>query len=188
MSPQDEPAVDPASTPVGGGLPSSAGRELGEGSKPAEPELVALVIRGRPAPQGSKRHVGGGRMIESSKAVAPWREAVRATTAAKLDELGFGGFSRPVVVRITFRLPRPRSHYGRARYERVVRRGAPMHPAGRPDLDKLLRSTLDGLVMGGLIRDDALVIEIEAKKTYETTPEGLLGALVAVQRARSGRR
>jgi crossover junction endodeoxyribonuclease RusA len=41
---------------------------------------VIIVVRGIPAPQGSKRHVGGGRMIESSRAVGPWREAVRAET------------------------------------------------------------------------------------------------------------
>ena len=29
------------------------------------------------APQGSKRHVGRGIMIESSKRVKPWRDAVR---------------------------------------------------------------------------------------------------------------
>ena len=38
---------------------------------------ITFEVYGQPAPQGSKRHVGGGRMIESSKAVAPWREAVK---------------------------------------------------------------------------------------------------------------
>lgn len=36
-------------------------------------------IPGRPAAQGSKRHVGGGRMIEQSKYLKPWRTA-RITT------------------------------------------------------------------------------------------------------------
>lgn len=33
-------------------------------------------VPGTPRPQGSKRHVGGGRMIESSKYVKAWREKV----------------------------------------------------------------------------------------------------------------
>ena len=33
---------------------------------------------GIPAPQGSKRHVGGGRMIESCKALKPWRDLIIA--------------------------------------------------------------------------------------------------------------
>ena len=33
---------------------------------------------GVPAPQGSKRHVGMGRMIESCKALKPWREMIIA--------------------------------------------------------------------------------------------------------------
>src|ERR1700676_3259288 len=39
-------------------------------------DRMKITVRGIPAPQGSKRHVGGGRMIEMSKAVGPWREAV----------------------------------------------------------------------------------------------------------------
>jgi len=34
---------------------------------------VEFFVAGAAAPQGSKRHVGGGRVIESSKAFAPWR-------------------------------------------------------------------------------------------------------------------
>ncbi len=39
---------------------------------------LTVHVTGSPAAQGSKRHVGGGRLIEQSKAVAPWRKAVRA--------------------------------------------------------------------------------------------------------------
>jgi len=37
---------------------------------------VEFFVAGAAAPPGSKRHVGGGRMIESSKALAPWRTQV----------------------------------------------------------------------------------------------------------------
>lgn len=35
-----------------------------------------FAVFGLPAPQGSKRHVGEGRMVESSKRVKPWRRQV----------------------------------------------------------------------------------------------------------------
>lgn len=38
----------------------------------------ALFALGAPAPQGSKRHVGRGVLIESSSKVRPWRETVKA--------------------------------------------------------------------------------------------------------------
>ena len=36
-----------------------------------------FAVLGLPAPQGSKRHVGEGRMVESSKRVKPWRRHER---------------------------------------------------------------------------------------------------------------
>ena len=39
---------------------------------------LAFTVRGIPGAQGSKRHVGHGVMIESSKKVKPWRSDVKA--------------------------------------------------------------------------------------------------------------
>ena len=37
---------------------------------------VEFTVLGVPAPQGSKRHVGRGVLVESSNALGPWRDAV----------------------------------------------------------------------------------------------------------------
>lgn len=120
---------------------------------------MTLTIVGLPAPQGSKRHVGGGRMVEMSKNVAPWREAVAA--AARLEMVATG-MAEPLdgalSLSASFRLPMPTSRPKR------VREAGRQWRTSTPDLDKLLRSTLDGLVMGGLIVDDARVVSIEATK------------------------
>jgi crossover junction endodeoxyribonuclease RusA len=122
---------------------------------------VRIEVAGIPAPQGSKRHVGGGRMVEQSRAVGPWREAVRANTeevvAAYPDtDEGTGyAFVGPVTVVIKFRLPRPKS--------------APASvtmPAKRPDLDKLCRAVLDGLTDGGAFADDGQVVSLVAYKRF----------------------
>lgn len=124
--------------------------------------MIKFTVNGIPAPQGSKRHVGGGRMIESSKKVAPWREAVRAEAQRALDHGATPASSGPVGLFVTFRLPRPQGHYGK----RGLRPSAPTVPHTVPDLDKLLRSTLDGLVMGGVLGDDKQVWTISAVKVY----------------------
>lgn len=117
-------------------------------------ELRLLIYGTEPGPQGSKKHVGNGRMVESSKKVAPWRAAVSlAVKEAWLDHYEKVVFDGPVSVDITFYLPRPRT----------VKRALPHVP---PDVDKLCRSTLDGLVQGGALVDDSLVVHLRADKQY----------------------
>ena len=123
---------------------------------------MKIRVNGIPAPQGSKRHVGGGRMVEASRAVGPWREAVRTET--QRDAGGEGGLYRgPVQVHIEFFLPRPKT----APKSRT-------RPDKRPDLDKLVRATLDGLVMGGAFADDAQVVSLMADKYFadDINPRG----------------
>jgi crossover junction endodeoxyribonuclease RusA len=129
---------------------------------------VVIRVSGRPAPQGSKRHVGNGRMVEMSKAVGPWREAVRAETQLEMWTQGRGGspLEGPVSVRLRFWLARPVSHYGTGRNRAVVKPSAPRRPAGRPDVDKLARAVLDGLTMGGAFADDSQVVDLQASKWY----------------------
>lgn len=127
---------------------------------------LRFFIVGTPAPQGSKRHVGGGRMIESSKAVGPWRSAVAWQTAAAIT----GGLDVPVEVDLDFYLPRPKS----APKSRIW-------PDRKPDLDKLIRSTLDGLVEAGALADDARVQSVRAQKLY-AGPGQACGADVSIRR------
>ena len=119
--------------------------------------LVAYTVEGNPAPQGSKRHVGNGRMIEASKRLKPWRDAVIAATtdmASKIEQL-----EGPLSVKLEFRIPRPKT---------VTRRYPITRSSG--DLDKLIRAVLDGITIGELIHDDSQVISIKASKRYSELP------------------
>lgn len=110
---------------------------------------LSFTVNGLPAPQGSKRHVGGGRMIEASKKVAPWRVAVTQAVAS----LSFTPFDLPVKIEIAFYLERPKT----------VKRIVPSIP---PDLDKLVRGLFDALTIANVWIDDALAIELYATKQY----------------------
>ena len=129
------------------------------------PRTAALTVTayGHPAPQGSKRHIGRGRMIESSKRLPDWRDAVteaarKAVAAADLEPL-----DGPLVAEITVTVPRPKS--------------APKTRLSWPqtrssgDLDKLVRGILDALDQGDAIADDSRVVELTARKVYPN--EGL---------------
>jgi len=127
-----------------------------------------VEVLGTPAPQGSKRHVGHGRMIESSKLVKPWRAAV--ALAGYTEFSGKPPISQPVTLHLEFWLHRPKTAAKRA------------YPHHKPDLDKLVRSTLDGLVEGGVLQDDALVVDLHATKRYTATASGAhIGIVVSLR-------
>ena len=131
---------------------------------------MMIQVRGLPAPQGSKRHVGNGRMVEMSKAVGPWREAVRAETQRAMDLESWPPLVGAVYVKLTFQMTRPKSHYRTGRNAALLRDGAPGWPAGKPDVDKLARAVLDGLTAGGAWKDDSQVVWLIAEKLYAAAP------------------
>ena len=145
---------------------------------------LSLVVYGRPAPQGSKRHLGKGVMVESSKHVKPWREDVRAAALGAIEHCANRGcdsladgypLDGPIVVRMVFTVAKPKNAPKTRR----------TWPATMPDLSKLARSTEDALTSAGVWRDDARVVEYErlAKVYPGEDPDALdrPGALIAVR-------
>lgn len=152
--------------------------------------MLTINVTGIPAPQGSKRgfyNPGLGRvqMVESSKKVKPWRQDVQAGVAETLALLADGTIAStadipltgPLIIAITFYLPRPGYHYGTGKNAGTLKANAPSYVDKKPDVDKLVRSTLDGLKEAGLYRDDAQVAQITAVKRYA---DAATGARIAV--------
>lgn len=123
------------------------------GTNPAD--LTITVLGHRPAPQGSKRHVGRGRLIEQSTRVKPWRAIVDAAARAAVTGPPLDG---PLSVEIAFTVRKPAS----APKTRIT------WPTTRDsgDLDKLLRSTFDALTTAGAIADDSRIVEVTARKMH----------------------
>jgi Holliday junction resolvase RusA-like endonuclease len=117
--------------------------------------LIEFTVFGNPRPQGSKT-VFRGRVVDSAKGLKEWRNAI-AIEAAKQDWFT----DEPVNILIHFYMPRPKT----------VKRLLPSVP---PDLDKLIRGVGDALT-GVVIKDDAQIVEISAKKEY-----GVPGAWIQV--------
>lgn len=109
---------------------------------------IVYSVSGKPAPQGSKIRTQYG-MRDASKALKPWREAVKAASQeqADLTDTVLGGFR----VSFTFTFKRP---------AKPVREYPPI------DIDKLCRSTLDGMVSGGIVEDDRHCVHLRAVKQY----------------------
>lgn len=119
---------------------------------------LTLVVHGTPGPQGSKSFKGmtkpkdGSKgkaiMAESSKKVAPWREAVERAAKRVVELPEWQTWDCPLIGSIVFTLRKPQ------------RPKAPV-PDRYPDASKLLRSTEDALTKAGIWSDDARVVEYE---------------------------
>ena len=113
-----------------------------------------FFVEGTPAPQGSKTLIGTKtgrpRMIEGSSTTGrnklkAWRTAV--TEALRTTDPIEG----PVHVEINFYMPHLKNNK------------TTLH-AVKPDIDKLIRATLDAITQSGYWKDDAQVIQITATK------------------------
>lgn len=128
---------------------------------------LPFTVYGVPRPQGSKRHVGNGRMVESSPRVAEWRTLV--ALEASIEQGDRPVIEGPVTVDIVFGFGLPK---------RPGKRRSQDPHAQRPDLDKLARAVLDALT-GVMYTDDSQVVELSARKMWVETGQDC--AVIMVQ-------
>src|SRR5688572_10891443 len=123
--------------------------------------MLFARVYGVPAPQGSKSFKGTfvrngrtvGRLVEASKKVKPWRQAV---TLAMIEANGEvkAHFTDAVRLTIQFIMPRVSSEpKGWTRYHTRA-----------PDLSKLIRATEDAITDAAIWTDDSHVVEVVASK------------------------
>ena len=125
--------------------------------------MIEFEVFGRPAPQGSKT-IMRGRLVESSKYLPKWRQAI--SEAATQCQAETGWFSdQPLEMSVIFYLPRPKS----------IKRDLPTVP---PDLDKLARAIGDSCT-GILYNDDAQIVSLQLTKVYDDEHEA--GAIVTIE-------
>ena len=122
---------------------------------------LTFFVQGVPRPQGSKKAIPtrGGKvnMVEVSKGLKPWREAVTLAARNAASKTGWASVPKgiPVVSRLRFYVPRGKT---------VTREYPSVINAG--DLDKLCRAVLDALTKAGVWADDAQVVDLDAKVRY----------------------
>ncbi|MFC9891506.1 RusA family crossover junction endodeoxyribonuclease [Streptomyces pilosus] len=138
---------------------------------------LTVVVHGRPAPQGSKKYAGHRRnaasgrisavLVEQSKRVKPWRSLVtRAAMDTMLDAHQTEPLDGPLEADIVFTVRKPASAPKRRRTWPTTRDSG--------DLDKLLRSTFDGIADAEAVADDARIIAVTARKVFPLEhPEAL---------------
>ncbi len=138
-------------------------------TQPLFAQSWGIWVPGTPVPQGSMTCVGGRGKIRhniqsSNKAeLHPWRDKVTAAALTIWPDLR--DYTGPVRVEITFTVTRPATAPA-GRVWPHVRSGG--------DVDKLARAVLDALSPRKgprTLADDAVVVQLVARKVYPDTPD-----------------
>lgn len=132
--------------------------------------MLLFHVTGRPAAQGSKRHVGNGRFIDASKYLPAWRKQVTQVARSIAIASDWETVDGPVQLHVDFYLERPKS---------VPRHRRRFHTKA-PDLDKLVRAVCDALTDADIWADDSQVVRLIAAKDYADDVEP--GAFIQVTR------
>lgn len=164
--------------------------ELDGAAQPATRIIaVEFEVLGTPAPKGSSRPMlnrktgkaftfKGGSPVTAEK-LTTWDTSVRAAAISCV-----GGRSAPPFVEtalwaaLVFRITRPGGHWGKGKNAGSLKLSAPPFPFGKPDLDKLARSTLDSLT-GIVFDDDSRIVRLDLQKLYATP--GNEGASISIR-------
>lgn len=153
---------------------------------------ISFSVVGTPAPKGSKssfvpinkltgqpfRRPNGGIVVSTvdgnKPAVKAWHAdvAIAAKTAMEGLPMFVGSALRVCAV---FRLVRPAGHYGK----KGLKPSAPRYPSVKPDLDKILRATMDPLE-GVVFDGDSRIARFEVTKVY-CAPGEVAGADILVE-------
>lgn len=132
-----------------------------------------LRVFGIPSPGGSKNayaaksktgYTGKVALVDAGGVkTAAWRARVRtAATLSGMEPVASG----PVMLVVTFYMPRPKKHFHR---NGALRADAPSYHIIKPDVTKLIRSTEDSL-LGIAWTDDSQVCSQHAAKIYSVAP------------------
>jgi Holliday junction resolvase RusA-like endonuclease len=118
--------------------------------------MFEITVYGRPQQKGSKVpfiHRGTGRacLKDANPKAMQWQEAIRAIAGAEYKGELFRG---PVRVSGTFVFARPKKHYYTGKRADVLRDDAPKWHLQKPDVDKIMRTVLDGM-QGIVYADDS---------------------------------
>jgi len=139
-----------------------------QSTTPTPSSSFTFTVLGKPAPQGSKRHVGRGVMVESSKRCKPWRQDVRHTALDLRPDDWHANMDAAITLSVVFIFARPKSHF---RANGQLKPSAPAHCTGRiGDVSKLVRAVEDAMT-GILYNDDAQIISLIAHRRFANDRE-----------------
>lgn len=137
-------------------------------------KIISIFVPGQPKGQPRPRAFsrGGKAAVYDPGTAEGWKSAV---AVAFKDHAG-GKLDCPLMVELTFKMPRPKGHFGK---KGLLDRFRGELFRKKPDSDNLAKAVLDALTILGVWNDDDQVTDLIIRKRY-VNPCGVTGCLVTI--------
>lgn len=138
---------------------------------------VSFTVHGVSAPAGSKRGFYNAKtqrviVTDASDRSRPWKALVADAAAQAMTFHGDDGTSGyrpllagPLLVEMTFWMPRPKTHFGSGKNAQTLKPSAPRYHTSAPDVLKLARAVEDAM-QGVVYTNDAQIAAEILTKPY----------------------
>lgn len=123
-----------------------------------------IIIKGNPEAQKRHRHIG---------------KFVRVYDPSSKDkkkfakEVGLKWKKKPIkgniVLFLTYHMPRPKKHFRTGKFSHLLKKDAPEYHNIKPDIDNLIKHTMDACT-NVLWKDDCVIVGVVARKMYSKKP------------------
>lgn len=134
-----------------------------------------VVGKPEPQPRVKAARAGGFTRVYTPPKADSWKSLIALAIAQ--GQRPPEPIDGPVSLHLNFTVQRPGKHY---RSNGTLKADAPTECPTKPDLDNLVKATMDAMSAAGVWSDDARVARLAASKTYTTT-SGVCGLLIVVE-------
>ncbi len=138
-------------------------------------DTVSAWIPGIPKGQPRQRHwakLAGGKVVSGNYDPGTADDWKASIVLALRDKMPAEPWTGPVELRVTYHMPRPKSHYRTGKHAGVLRSDAPFYHDKKPDRDNLNKALMDTCTQLGLWRDDCQVCAGPPLKIYASGQPG----------------
>ena len=131
---------------------------------------ITIVIHGKPIAKKRPRFARRGKYVATINDQETEEGKFFLEARHKYDGNPLQG---ALSLSVSFRMPRPKAHYGTGKNSSKLKLSAPRHHTKKPDLDNLVKFVKDCL--NNLAwEDDCQVVRLEAEKVYDDTPKTII--------------
>lgn len=126
--------------------------------------MISEYIEGSPKPQPRVKAVRRGAHVGvyTPSSADEWRDTVKRGLNRHAGKNIDGAFA----VKLSFFLPRPRSHFRSGKFSHLLKESAPEYHTKAPDCDNLAKLVLDVMTKIAYFKDDSQVALLYVTKAY----------------------
>ena len=123
-----------------------------------------IIIKGIPLAQKRHRHIG--KFVRVYDPSSKDKKSFASKLNKQWKKKALNG---NILLFVTYYMPRPKKHYRTGKFSNVLKKDAPEYHKIKPDIDNLIKLTMDAST-GVLWEDDCVVVGVVAKKLYSENP------------------